>query len=155
MKKVDDLILIERLNKDVSLALSKIQFVRIPYNSHYICDDGLFLYSDENGYYEILHLEHGEKHIQYMGEKAEDVVYCIVRRTIVSYAISEYEPSKNRSSPGRIKKTDWSLINAFVSHCYEYIFPNEKSPVLPKELLQVMGPVAIEHTGDPNVFFPG
>ena len=36
MKKVDDLILIEKLNQDVSLALSKIQFVRIPYNSHYM-----------------------------------------------------------------------------------------------------------------------
>ena len=119
MKKVDDLILIEKLNQDVSLALSKIQFVRIPYKSHYMYDDGLCLYSDENGYYEILHLEHGEKQIQYMGKKAEDVVCCIVRRTIVSYAISEYEPNKNRYSPVRIKKTDWSLINAFISHCYE------------------------------------
>ena len=143
LKKVDDLILIEKLNQDVSLALSKIQFVRIPYNSHYMYDDGLCLYSDENGYYEILYLEHGEKQIQYMGKKTEDVVYCIVRRTIVSYAISEYEPNKNRSSSVRIKKTDWSLINAFISHCYEYIFPNEKPPVLPKDLLQVMGSVAL------------
>ena len=46
LKKVDDLILIEKLNQDVSLALSKIQFVRIPYNSHYMYDDGLCLYSD-------------------------------------------------------------------------------------------------------------
>ena len=143
MKKVDDLILIEKLNQDVGLALSKIQFVRIPYNSHYVFDDGLFLYSDENGYYEILHLEHDEKQIQYLGKKTEDVVYCIVRRTIVSYAMSDYEPNKNRYSPGRNKKMDWSLINAFISRCYDYIFPNEKPPILPKDLLQVMGSVAM------------
>lgn len=139
MKKVDDLILIEKLNHDVGLALSKIPFIRISYNSHYMYDDGLFLYRDENGYYEILYLEYGEKQIQYMGKKTEDVVYWIVRRTIVSYAMSDYELNKNRPSPGRMKKTNWGLINNFISHCYEYVFPNEKPPVLPKDLLLVMG----------------
>ena len=131
MKRIDSETVISWINSRVKSMLSKIEFVKIDYSPRYVYDSDKALFKDEDGYYELIYLDHGITQKEYMGVNILEVTNKIVKECIYFYAIGIYEPNRHKYNPSNAGTINWDLTNKFIAQCYECIYPNESPPVFP------------------------